>query len=314
MFETEPTSDVAALTVQLLSAYLANNTVPAEAIADLIVSTRDALTGGSQTLAQAEPEAFTPAVSVRKSLASPHHIISLIDGKPYKTLKRHLMGHGLTPEAYRNRYNLSASYPMVAPTYAEQRRNIEQNIGLGIKKSAAGGALTPEDNVSCAIAVGNTGATQPKSSRDGIAEMDVSTAIKKSKASSTSKAAAVNEARLDQRASTAGLDQAAASDAITSPAPTQQSSQDTLIPKARKGRATSGTELPGTKTSGARATKGRSDKLRIDMASGTEPSSQTLVEESSAGVDQQNVQARAQKPTRRAKLGLFAETGSKKPA
>jgi predicted transcriptional regulator len=76
---------------------------------------------------------FTPAVSVRKSLASRDHIISLIDGKAYKTLKRHLAGHGLTPAQYRERYGLKADYPMVAESYAEHRRNLAKKIGLGRK-------------------------------------------------------------------------------------------------------------------------------------------------------------------------------------
>lgn len=80
---------------------------------------------------------FTPAVSVRKSLASKDHIISLIDGKPYKTLRRHLSTHGLTPAEYRQRYGLKADYPMVAPTYSEARRAMAKKIGLGQKGRAA---------------------------------------------------------------------------------------------------------------------------------------------------------------------------------
>lgn len=79
----------------------------------------------------AEPETFTPAVSVRRSLSSPDHIISLIDGKPYRTLRRHLTAHGLTPAAYRERFGLQSDYPLVAPTYATQRREIARRIGLG---------------------------------------------------------------------------------------------------------------------------------------------------------------------------------------
>lgn len=80
---------------------------------------------------------FTPAVTVRKSLGSKDHIISLIDGKPYKTLRRHLSTHGLTPEEYRARYNLKADYPMVAPNYSEARRAMAHKIGLGAKGRAA---------------------------------------------------------------------------------------------------------------------------------------------------------------------------------
>lgn len=128
-------ADVAALTVQLLSAYLSNNTVASKDLAGLTRSTREALTieDGGDTLG-AEPEPFTPAVSVRKSLASPDYIISMIDGKPYKTLKRHLSSNGLTPDEYRSRYNLPASYPMVAPAYSAHRRDVAQNIGLGSRK------------------------------------------------------------------------------------------------------------------------------------------------------------------------------------
>lgn len=139
MPDTEPTSDIAALTVQLLSAYLGNNTVGADELAGLIRSTRAALTEDTASSA-AEPEAptYEPAVSVRKSLSSDDHIISLIDGKPYKALKRHLTSHGLTPEQYRERYNLPATYPMVAPGFAAQRREIAKKIGLGNRNSAVG--------------------------------------------------------------------------------------------------------------------------------------------------------------------------------
>jgi predicted transcriptional regulator len=91
---------------------------------------------------EAAPEEFTPAVTVRKSLASKDHIISLIDGKPYKTLRRHLSTHGLTPEEYRARYNLKADYPMVAPTYSEQRRAMAHKIGLGAKGRKAKAAAS----------------------------------------------------------------------------------------------------------------------------------------------------------------------------
>jgi predicted transcriptional regulator len=76
---------------------------------------------------------YTPAVTARKSLASKDHIISLIDGKPYKTLRRHLATNGLTPEEYRARYNLKADYPMVAASYSEARRAMAKTIGLGRK-------------------------------------------------------------------------------------------------------------------------------------------------------------------------------------
>lgn len=76
---------------------------------------------------------YTPAVSVRKSLASPDKIISMIDGKPYSTLRRHLTANGLTPEEYRQRYGLKTDYPMVAPGYSASRSEHAKRLGLGRK-------------------------------------------------------------------------------------------------------------------------------------------------------------------------------------
>jgi predicted transcriptional regulator len=94
---------------------------------------------------EAEPsEEHVPAVTARKSLASKDHIISMIDGKPYKTLKRHLSGHGLTPAQYRQRYNLKADYPMVSENYSEARRAMAMKIGLGQKgRTARASASAP---------------------------------------------------------------------------------------------------------------------------------------------------------------------------
>ena len=90
---------------------------------------------------ESTPE-YAPAVTVRKSLASKDHIISMIDGKPYRMLKKHLSRNGLTPAQYRERYNLRSDYPMVAETYSEARRAMALRIGLGQQgrqaKAAAG--------------------------------------------------------------------------------------------------------------------------------------------------------------------------------
>lgn len=120
------------LTVELLSAYLANSTVAAQDLPGLIKSTRKALMGdGPAAPTKDEAPTFTPAISVRKSLSSSAHILSMIDGKPYRTLRRHLAAHGLTPESYRARYQLPADYPMVAPDYAAHRRALALQAGLG---------------------------------------------------------------------------------------------------------------------------------------------------------------------------------------
>lgn len=143
----ETTSDLTGLTVDLLSAFVANNNVRVEDLPALIGSTHAALAGltpkpEAAELAPQAPE-FTQAVTARKSLASRDHILSMIDGKPYKTLKRHLSGHGLTPDQYRERYNLPASYPMVAPAYSEARRDTAKRLGLGRKPGQATKAAAP---------------------------------------------------------------------------------------------------------------------------------------------------------------------------
>lgn len=135
MADTEQT-DTTTLAVQLLSAYVANNKVESSDLAALIQSTRAALVD-EPAATEAAPVEHVPAVSIRKSLASKDHLISLIDGKPYKTLKRHLAANGLTTEEYRVRYGLPKTYPMVAPAYAEMRRDVAQRNGLGQRPAAA---------------------------------------------------------------------------------------------------------------------------------------------------------------------------------
>lgn len=128
----ETPNEFTTLTVQLLSAFVSNNTVPADGLADLIKSTRAAL-AANLVASEVEPEAIVlePAVPIRRSIASREFILSLIDGKPYKTLKRHLAQHGLTPDQYRDRFNLFKSYPMVAPAYSDARRAVAEKLGLG---------------------------------------------------------------------------------------------------------------------------------------------------------------------------------------
>lgn len=96
---------------------------------------------GNGASAQVE---YTPAVPVRSSV-KPDYIVSLIDGRKLKSLKRHLSTHGLTPAQYRERYGLKPDYPMVAPNYSAQRREVAQRLGLGRKgrgKPAAASAAT----------------------------------------------------------------------------------------------------------------------------------------------------------------------------
>jgi predicted transcriptional regulator len=73
---------------------------------------------------------YIPAVTVEESLASKDHILSMIDGKPYKALRRHVAAYGLTPQQYRERYRLHPTYPMVAENHSATRRELARRIGL----------------------------------------------------------------------------------------------------------------------------------------------------------------------------------------
>ena len=119
------------LTADIVTAHVANNDVDGTSLPSLIESVYGALSGlGTQEAVEERPE---PAVSVRASVKN-DHLVCLEDGKKMKMLKRHLMtDHGITPEEYRERWNLAADYPMVAPDYAEKRRELAKKIGLGRK-------------------------------------------------------------------------------------------------------------------------------------------------------------------------------------
>lgn len=93
------------------------------------------------------PVEFVPAVPVRSSV-KPDYIISLINGQKFKTLKRHLSTHGLTPEEYRARYGLKSDYPMVAASYSEHRRDVAQKLGLGRKPAPS---MTQEEPEAIAV-------------------------------------------------------------------------------------------------------------------------------------------------------------------
>ncbi len=120
------------LTSDIVAAHVSNNSVAVSDLAVLITNVYGALAGLGQ--ADAAPEALPePAVSIRSSV-KPDFIVCLEDGKKLKMLKRHLMTHyNLTPDQYRARWGLASDYPMVAPNYAEKRRELAKKIGLGRK-------------------------------------------------------------------------------------------------------------------------------------------------------------------------------------
>ena len=120
------------LTSDIVAAHVSNNSVALDDLPTLISNVYGALAALGQPVAKVEvrPE---PAVSIRASI-KPDYVICLEDGKKLKMLKRHLMTHyNLTPDQYRQRWNLPADYPMVAPNYAEKRRALAKEIGLGRK-------------------------------------------------------------------------------------------------------------------------------------------------------------------------------------
>ena len=144
MSDETPDNNFLELATELTIAWLSNpNTRTSAEEVPLFLQTMHSAVAGlaapQASVQDAAPAAVehVPAVTVRRSLASKDHIISLIDGKPYKTLKRHLSNHGLTPAQYRERYGLKPDYPVVAENYAEVRRNLARKIGLGRKPKGA---------------------------------------------------------------------------------------------------------------------------------------------------------------------------------
>jgi len=126
------------MTSDIVTAMVTNNTVPAEQLPALITSVYGALAGlGDEAQVSVEAEKPTPAVTARRSQADPNVLVSMIDGKPYSSLKRHVTRHGYTPESYREAFGLKSDYPMVAPGYSERRRELAKKIGLGRKTETA---------------------------------------------------------------------------------------------------------------------------------------------------------------------------------
>jgi len=121
-----------ALTADIVSAHLSNNIVAIGDVPALISNVYGALSHLGQELA---PEIEKPksTISVRASI-KPDYLVSMIDGKRYKMLKKHIALHGFTPESYRATFDLPPDYPMVAANYAQRRRELAHKIGLGRKQ------------------------------------------------------------------------------------------------------------------------------------------------------------------------------------
>ena len=129
--ESRTTSNIIEKVSEIVSAYVAHNPVPVADLPKLIEKVHSVLveidTAGS---VEEKPE-LKPAVSIRKSVTD-DHIVCLEDGKKFKSLKRHLRTrYDMSPEEYREKWNLPADYPMVAPNYARQRSDLARKMGLG---------------------------------------------------------------------------------------------------------------------------------------------------------------------------------------
>ena len=119
------------LTVEIVAAYVSNNSVSAGDIPNLISQVHSALVRVSGGQSDSAPEPLKPAVSLKKSI-TPEYLICLEDGKKFKSLKRHLRTqYNMTPEQYRDKWGLPPDYPMVAPSYAAARSQLAKQMGLG---------------------------------------------------------------------------------------------------------------------------------------------------------------------------------------
>lgn len=120
------------LAAGIVSAYVEKNSIRAMDLPDLIASVHASLAGLTSGGAVSPAAPLMPAVSVKKSI-TPDHLISMEDGKRYKSLKRHLNGRGMTPAEYRAKWSLPVDYPMTAPNYSKRRSELAKSIGLGRK-------------------------------------------------------------------------------------------------------------------------------------------------------------------------------------
>ncbi|MDE3748596.1 Ros/MucR family transcriptional regulator [Methylobacterium radiotolerans] len=129
--------DFIEFTADIVAAYVSNNSVRPADLPGLLTEVHAAIAGLSSASSSAEPkvEKLTPG-QIRKSI-TPDALISFIDGKPYKTLKRHLTGNGLTMEEYRQRFGLPVDYPSTAASYSAMRAEFARSNGLGQKRKAA---------------------------------------------------------------------------------------------------------------------------------------------------------------------------------
>ena len=131
MVDAETSVSFLELTVEIVAAYISNNSVPPLELPSLITDVHTSLIVMTDKVREPPPEPLKPAVSAKKSLTS-DYIICLEDGKRFKSLKRHLRTqYNMSPEEYREKWGLGIDYPMVAPNYAKARSLLAKEMGLG---------------------------------------------------------------------------------------------------------------------------------------------------------------------------------------
>ena len=134
MAEDLPKSTLIEQTTRIVQAYVGNNTIEVKDVSNLINEVHQALQRASGEPAAVQREERQPAVKKNRSVM-PDYIICLEDGKKFKSLKRHLRTHyNLSPEEYREKWDLPPDYPMVAPNYARARSELAKKMGLGTRR------------------------------------------------------------------------------------------------------------------------------------------------------------------------------------
>lgn len=130
MSDAAPVS-VLKLTVDIVASYVEHNSLSPEELPALIRSVQAAMTGGQASQEPAAPAAAPRTKAQVARSITPDGLVSFIDGRTYKMLRRHLAANGMTPQAYKAHYGLPADYPMTAPAYSEKRSQFAKAAGLG---------------------------------------------------------------------------------------------------------------------------------------------------------------------------------------
>lgn len=145
-----PTFNVIDITANIVAAFIAKNPLPASELPALLTNVHAAINAlangnGAASAASSEPEFEKPTpAQIRKSI-TPDALISFLDNKPYKTLKRHLATRGLDFSAYRVRYGLPSDYPTVAPSYSATRSALAKSLGLGQGRAVSAAKAAESD-------------------------------------------------------------------------------------------------------------------------------------------------------------------------